>query len=276
MSERILGGDDAAIDAWLRVPRGVDLAERLAVHIEGYPARVAAALREAFPAVAHILGEGSTASLARRFGPRISASLRNLNDIGAALPEFLESDPLAEDLPFLPDLARLEWAVVSCFHSEVPRPFDPRTGEHWTLDEWEQVRIAFQPGLAVVRSAWPIRELREAKDTDRAAIDIDLVDRPDRVLVARQGFEVVVQSIDAVECEALVGLRAGRRLGDVAEELTGGGAELEAVSSLFSRWAARGLVVSCALSAFGGSRGTPCVAAPSRPSKYGRFPDSPF
>ncbi len=257
MSERILGSDDAAIDDWLRVPHGVDLAERLAVHVEGYPARVAAALHEAFPAVAHILGEGSTASLARRLGPRISASLRNLNDIGAALPEFLESDPLAEDLPFLPDLARLEWAVVRCFHSEVSRPFDPRTGEHWTCDEWEQVRIAFQPGLAVVRSAWPIRELREAKDTDRAAIDIDLVDRPDRVLVHRQGFEVVVESIDAVECEALVGLGAGRRLGDVAAELAEGVAEREAISRLFSRWAARGLVVSCGLSAFGESRGTP-------------------
>ena len=245
MSERILGGDDAALDGWLRVPHGVDLSERLAVHIEGYPARIAAALREAFPAVVHVLGEGSSASLARRFGPRISTSVRNLNDIGSVLPEFLESDPLAEVLPFLPDLARLEWAVVRCFHSEISQPFDPRIGEHWTLDEWEQVRIAFQPGLAVVRSAWPIRELREAKDTDREAIDIDLVDRPDRVLVHRHGFEVVVESIDAVECEALVGLRAGGRLGDVAEKLADGGTELEAISGLFRRWAARGLVVSC-------------------------------
>lgn len=245
VSARILGRDAPAVDRWIEVPAGADAALRLAVYTEGYRARVMEALREAYPAAANILGEGSFAALACRYAEQIPAALRNLNSVGAALPAFLSSDRLARDLPFLPDLARLEWAVLECFHSELADPFDASRCVGWSDDEWAGARVGLQPGMALLRSAWPLRELRESRHLDRSAIDIDLVNRPDRVLVYRAGFEVVAESVDEREADAIERLRAGQRLGEVTAALDEAGAEAGAVAGLFARWTSLGLLVSC-------------------------------
>jgi hypothetical protein len=245
VAAHVLTGEGPSVDDWIRVPAGVDEAARLAVHTHGYPARVTESLREAFPATANILGEGSFAVLAARYLAHIPSELRNLNDIGAVLPEFLRSDGLKDDLPFLPDLAGLEWAVTVCFHAELASAFDASICSGWLTEDWERARIDFQPGLAVVRSPWPLRELRETRHLERTQIDVDLVDRPDCVLVRRRGFEVVVESIAEVEAEAIERLRAGTPLGDTIAHLAGAGVGARTVSELFGRWVSLGLVVAC-------------------------------
>ena len=245
VAAHILRGDGPTIDDWVLVPAGVDVATRLAVHTHGYPARVTESLREAFPATANILGEGSFAALAARYLAHIPAELRNLNDVGAALPAFLQSDGLRHDLPFLPDLAELEWAVTLCFHAKLETPFDASVCSGWGMEDWARARIEFQPGLALVRSPWPLRELRETRHSERSEIDVDLVDRPDRVLVRRQGYEVVVESIGDVEADAIERLRAGASLGDTTARLAGAGVAAGALVELFGRWASLGLVVAC-------------------------------
>ncbi len=245
VAARILGRDAPGVEDWVRVPDGVDVATRLAVYTQGYAARVSEALREAFPAVAYILGGASFASLAARYAREVPAGLRNLNHVGAALPAFLADDRLSRDLPFLSDLARLEWAVVECFHGELREPFDVASCSAWDMDDWANARVALQASTAIVRSAWPLRELRDARNSERSAIDVDLVERPDCVLVYRSGFEVVTESIGETEASALVCLRAGQRLGEVAAALDRSGAESDVVSGLFRRCVALGLVVSC-------------------------------
>ena len=168
VAAHILSGDGPTVDDWIRVPAGVDVATRLAVHTHGYPARVTESLREAFPATANILGDGSFAALAARYLAHIPAELRNLNDVGAALPAFLRSDGLRDDLPFLPDLAALEWAVTLCFHAKLASAFDASVCSGWGMEDWARARIEFQPGLALVRSPWPLRELRETRHSERS------------------------------------------------------------------------------------------------------------
>lgn len=245
VAAHVLTGEGPGVDDWIRAPAGVDAAARLAVHTHGYPARVTESLREAFPATANILGEGSFAALAARYLAHIPSELRNLNHIGAALPAFLRRDGLPDDLPFLPDLAELEWAVAVCFHAKLASAFDASVCSGWRMEDWERARIEFQPGLALVRSPWPLRELRETRHSERSQIDVDLVDRPDRVLVRRRGFEVVLESIGEVEAEAIERLCAGELLGDTIARLAGAGVGAQTLFELFGRWVSVGLIAAC-------------------------------
>ena len=113
------GGDEAGGDlvAMLRLPDATDAETRLDVYRNGYPARILEALREAYPSTANICGEGSFANLTRRYLRGCDVSRSSLNDIGRQLPQHCGRDPLAAKLPFLADLARLEWAVLCAFHS---------------------------------------------------------------------------------------------------------------------------------------------------------------
>lgn len=90
-----------------------------------------------------------------------------------------------------------------------------------------------------------MRELRETCRRERSEIDVDLVGRHDRVLVYRRGFEVVVESIGAVEAEAIDSLQDRELLGEVTAKLADSGAEPGSVVELFGRWVSLGLVVSC-------------------------------
>jgi hypothetical protein len=246
MTSQILG-DDAPFpfEDWIRVPDGADPGTRFAVHRDGYPARIASSLAEAFPAVANILGEGSLAKLTDRFIRDGGSLERNLNRVGRSLPTFLESDSLTRELPFLPDLAALEWAVFECFHRATGGDFDASSVGAFSPDDWARARIVFRPGTAVVRSEWPIRELWNTRSLDRSEIDVDLSSRPERVLVYHVGFAIETQAIDAIEAHALERLLEYVQLGDVMSELAERGAEPDRVSGLFAHWTELGLLTEC-------------------------------
>jgi len=245
LAARIVADEGADLDALIGVPPEADPAARLAVYVRGYPARIREALRETFPAVAHILGDGSFAALADRYARAVPADLRNLNLVGAALPAHLESDPASDELPFLPALAELEWAVDRCFHSDLLVAFEPSACSGWSLDDWGRAKIGFQPGLALVCAPWPLRELRETCQHERSEIDLDLDGRHDRVLIYRRGFEVVVESIGADEAKAIDLLQNLELLGEATVKLAESGAEPGSVVGFFGRWVSLGLVVSC-------------------------------
>jgi putative DNA-binding protein len=255
MAARIVDGTqlntaahEAAVPSWL-IPAAETGLERLQVYAGGYPVRVQEALAETYPAVAHLVGDGAFAALARRFAAAVPLHSYNLNDAGLELPAFLRSDRLTADLPFLPDLALLEWHVARAFHAYEQAPLDPATLSGWGVDEWQHAAVRFQPAVAVVTSNWPIRELWECRETPLEAIDIDLRGRADRVLIQRAGFAVVCASVDEDEAGVLGALLAGETLG-VALASVGDREDGSAdVSAWFARWMAGDMITGCELPA---------------------------
>ena len=237
--------DADALAALIAIPDRCDAVTRLRVYANGYPARLEEALKETFPAVEHVVGPSAFAALAYRFAAAVPLYSYNLNDAGEQLPELLRSDPLTANLPFLPDLARLEWHVSKAFHATDEPTFNPAPLAQWSLDDWERAGLCFQPWVAVVESDWPIREIWECRETPVEEIDVNLHDRPDQVLVRRTGFAVICESLDDAEAHALRILLDGRTLGDAMATLTANGEDPAAVSAWFAHWAALRMVVSC-------------------------------
>ena len=219
--------------------------ERLDVYVNGYPARVQEAIEESYPAVTHVIGHRATHALVARYLPALVRHSYNLDDVGAELPGFLRGDALAGRFPFLPDLAQLEWAVAGAFRAHDRPRLDPQPLAAWTDDQWQRAILQFQPSVAVVCSSWPIRELWEARDTPIDAIDIDLRDRPDQVLVCRVGYGVRCESISRDEARGLGALLTGHALGEVSELLGTHGGDPASVSAWFASWMQNGLIAGC-------------------------------
>jgi hypothetical protein len=241
----IQGPEPDGLAAVIAPPPHGTTAERLHVYVAGYPARVYEALAEGFPAVAHVVGAGAFAALAERYAVRVPLDSRNLNDAGAALAEFLADDALTRELPFLPDLAALEWRVLRAFHAADVPPLDARMMADWDVENWEHAVLQLQPSVGLVRSAWPIREIWATRDTPLEEIDVALQDRPEHVLIRRHGFAVHCECIGAEEADALAALLSGQRLGDVAAALAARGGDPESVGTWFARWMAWGVIAGC-------------------------------
>lgn len=256
VADAILGGnlegenrfDASRVLPAIRLPDGADAALRLAIHIDGYPARVREALLESFPAVHHVVGERAFTGMVYRFLPELPEKEYNLNRVGRALADFLRRDPLTERLPFLSDLATLEWRLVEAFHAPSLEPFELGRCAEWREVDWRRAQFRFQPAVSVTCSNWPIREIWQARTLPLQEIKIDLVGRTDRVLVYRRGLAVECESLGESEAKLLCSLLGGLRLGEALEAIEPGEAEDTDLSQWFARWVSLGLITRVARS----------------------------
>jgi len=235
--------------SFLNAQRDTPGLERLTIYAGGYLERTREALADVYEAVEHVLGPRRFTELARAYASRYASHDYNLSLRGRHLPEFLAQHTPSRDLPFLPDLARLEWLICLAFHAfDEPPSFGPaQDGARVTglsLDEWDRAHFAFQPSVGCVASAWPIRDVWEARARPVADVNIDLVNRPQRVLVFRRDTHVVCELLDEGPHRVLEALLSGRTLGDVCRELAEEAREPSPeISAWFSHWVQNGLVI---------------------------------
>ena len=232
MKDRIRRAPPAAAGTdLLTSQRGTPGAARLAVYAEGYLARMREALAEVYEAVHHVLGERAFTDLSRAFAASCPSRDYNLSLAGRGLPEFLPTFPRTRELPFLPDLARLEWLVASAFHAFEEAPLDPAELAKVPADARERLRLRFQPSVGVIASAWPILDIWQARTRPRDEIDVDLRDRPQRVLVARRGLQTRCELLDERQSRLLRGLLSGSPLGLACAELAASDGDLSDIGN---------------------------------------------
>ena len=243
MAARIAPGAAAAPGGQVRLnaQRGAPGEARLAVYAGGYAARMREALAEVYEAVRHVLGDRAFAELSQAYAAQPPSGDYNLTFAVRGLPGFLASHPLSERLPFLPDLAWLEWLVCLAFHAFEQPPIDPAALAGRPPEAWSRTRLHFQPSVGVAASAWPILDLWQARRQPRAAIDLPVAGRPQAALVFRRGLEVRCALL-APEQRALLGrLLEGCPLGEACAAVTQ--PERLPLERWFSQWAADGLIV---------------------------------
>jgi len=165
------------------------------------------ALRAAYPVVAQLLGDESFADLGRALWHAEPPVRGDIACWGESLAAWAQTSVQLQDEPYLPDVARAEWALHQCAGAP-DQPADLATLALLTTQDPAQLRLVLAPGCAVVRSDWPIASilgahleaspsLEEAGAQLRAGVAQDAVVwraglRP-RVRLALAGEAAVVQ-----------------------------------------------------------------------------------
>ena len=247
MKTRILPAErvsSATVAVELNPQGGEPGEERLGVYSGGYTARMREALEEAYPAVRHVLGRHAFSELARDYAVAHPSRDYNLSLAGRHLPDFLPGTLLSKELPFLPDLARLEWQVVESFHAFDLPPLDPSHLAAVPPEEWGRLRLVFQPSVRRIASEWPILDVWEARDRPVSETRIELVNRPQKILVHRNpSAQVCCELLDVRQDAVLEALIFGKTLGELSESLAGDpSGDEESLPAWFARWNAVGLI----------------------------------
>jgi len=192
--------------------RQVDLYRR-AVHFA-----IARALRAAHPVVLRLVGDAFFDEAARCHAVASPPAAGDLNRYGAGFADFLAAYGPASDLPWLADVARLEWAMHESGLAADAPPFDAAALAAVPAGSEESVRLAPHPSLRLVRSRWPVLAVWEANQPGRDGTP-DRTEGADDVMVWRDGGLVVrARLIDAHQARFVEGLLAGQTLGDAAGE----------------------------------------------------------
>jgi hypothetical protein len=174
------------------------------------------ALRARFPAVERIVGEDLFAVAARLFVAVHPPRSRLLMTYGDGFAEFLAGfEPLA-DLPYVPDVARLEAARTRAYHAADAMPLDAQLLRSIAPDRLWNARLSFHSSFELVRSRYPIVTIwaMNADEAELAPVDFD---RAEDALVIRPEHDVQVRALPLGGAAFLLRLHADLALGPAAE-----------------------------------------------------------
>ena len=206
-------------------------------------------LSEAFEAVQKVMGPSAFWDLACAYAVKYPSKHYNLSMAGKNLPEFLKTWPVAAQWPFLSDLAEFEWKVMAAFHAFDEKPFELSSLAGMPAEDWEKIRMVFQPSAHLIRSAWPVLDIWNARKKPVGEIKIDLAGRPQNILVFRQDTEVHTRVMEPNESAFFAEMKKGTPLGKAVEKIALSEEEIPSIQKWFQFWALAGLIIRCETSA---------------------------
>jgi len=197
MRRSLLQHEDAEASAHI-IAAGLPPAQRLDVYRNTMLGVLANALRLSFPAVHRLVGADFFEGAAQRFAREQPPGCADLNAFGADFPDFLQGFEPAASLAYLPDVARLEWAVNRALHACDARSLD--ASQLATLAPSEQDRVSFapHPSISMLRSSFPVDVIWDAvlRQDDASMSAVDLASGPVCLMVERLDGEVQVARLD--------------------------------------------------------------------------------
>lgn len=189
---------DAAA-ALLRSGFGLPPALRLQVYRNNHFESLIDALGAVYPVVRALVGEAFFRRVARRFVQRRPPREPNLQRFGATLPALLARLSAARSLPYLADVARLEWAVHEVYHEADAQPLDAARLAAVPADHQPRLRLKLQPASRFVASHFPVHRIWQTNQPGASAEAVALDEGGVRLLVARREGEVEMRLLGAAE-----------------------------------------------------------------------------
>ena len=174
------------------------------------------ALAAAYPVLQALIGEEDFALLAKDFWHRLPPECGDLAHWGAVLPDFVRNNPMLAQVPYLADVARVEWALHRAA-SAADQPADPASFARLTDTDPDQLGLTLAPGVAVVASPWPVVTLvaaHQGTPPDLPAARARLREgAAETALVYREGLRPAMRDCGPGEQTLLSALLAGTPLG---------------------------------------------------------------
>jgi putative oxidoreductase len=181
---------------WLAGDNALGL-RRLALYRSNVDAAAAKALAAAHPVIRQLVGDEFFDALASAYRREHPSRYGDLNEFGESLADFLGPFPPAQSLPYLPDLARLEWAAHRAYGAADAERLDHAALAAVSPEKQAALSFRFAPGTAVIRSTHPVARIWAVhQPADDRAFEVDL-SMAETALVTRSGYRVVVMAIGA-------------------------------------------------------------------------------
>jgi hypothetical protein len=176
------------------------------------------ALRAVYPVVEKLVGDGFFRYTAHEYLGKHRPRSGNLHDFGDAFAGFLAGFEPAAELPYLPDVAQLEWAWHRAFHAADALVFDLARLGAVPADQHEKLRFVLHPSAQLLASAFPIVRIFEINQEEyNGDVSVDFNAGGARVLVIRRELTVFVEPLAAGEAELLTALAKKQTLGDAVQ-----------------------------------------------------------
>ncbi|MEL6265584.1 MAG: DNA-binding domain-containing protein [Pseudomonadota bacterium] len=232
------GTDEASLASALLapgrpVPDAVRQARRFAVYRNNVVVGLIDAIEATYPAVHALAGADFFRAAAREFVLAHPPESPVLIAWGGAFADWIATFPPAAGVPYLGDVARLEWAWNCAYNAAEAAPLDIAALAALPAETIADTRVALHPSLATVASPYPVVSLwaQATGRLERSALDLAT---GETALVVRPDAAVDVRTIDPGTAAFLDSLADGGSIAGAAAAAGGDEALLaERLAGLF-------------------------------------------
>lgn len=188
-------------------------------------------LKATFPAVHKLVGDAYFTAVAQSFINEHPPQSPVMAEYGDGFGEFIRQSPNAKSIPYVADLASLEWSRLQSYHSA--------DAEVLTLDiltsvdpsDYESLAFNMHPSLFLLSSHWPVgslwSEIISPADAETDKPDIDMK-ASEHVVVVRPEYEVNLQVLPQSGALLLEHLQSGETLFQAVSSVTQNDPEFDA------------------------------------------------
>jgi hypothetical protein len=225
---------------------GAPSLKRFNVYRNNVAVSLRAALAATYPVVKALVGDDFFTVMVRTYVADRLPSSPVLLDYGCDFPAFIETFEPARSLPYLPDVARLEWSFNESYHAADARPVTIDALSALDPDALQRVRFVFHPSLRLIRSDWPVLSIWHAHQKDDPAAHLPGLAqaRAEHGFLVRPALEVQATLLPGEGFQLLAALCDGETLGEAAGALPK--AALADLSAMLTTVFAAGAVVDLA------------------------------
>lgn len=180
-------------------------------------ANLAVAVQTTYPVLEAIVGTAFLAAAARRYAMERPSTSGDLNAYGSDFGDFLARYQPAMSLPYLPDVARLEWLAQQVYGAADAPAQNLAALAATPPEQWGELRFRLDPAHACLASDWPLVRIWEVNQPEyRGDFQVDF-EQAQTVLIHRRPGSVAVEPLYPGEHALLVALGAGLALDSAVE-----------------------------------------------------------
>ena len=210
-AEAMKTGDCSAI-AGLIAEGPLSPQEAIGIYRNTFIAGATKALRLSYPAIERLTGAEFFGQAAAQFIDESPPRSGCLDDYGAGFGEFLGRFAPAAGVPYLPDVARLEWAVNRALRADDEKPLDAKDVSAAARIAPARLVFTAHPSLLLLETAFPADAIWRAVlvEDDDVLATLSLNGGPFFLLVSRDAEGVQVSRNSKGAHAFLSALLAGR------------------------------------------------------------------
>ncbi|HXQ40440.1 MAG TPA: DNA-binding domain-containing protein [Candidatus Udaeobacter sp.] len=208
----VLGRDEASIVEAIHGD-GLDPAARLGIYRNHYLFSLTEALKAIYPVVCRLVDERFFDYAARGFIDKAPPREPCLFEYGAAFPNFLAEFPAAAKVIYLPDVARLEWAINAALHAPAEAPIDGSAFAGVAGADYSKLVFRLQPSVGFLASDWPVDRIWQANRPENENVGpLDLDEGGCCLEIRQQDDAVVFRRLEAGDFALRKALAEGQSL----------------------------------------------------------------
>lgn len=206
--------------------------KRFAVYRNNVHASLATALAARFPVVERLVGDEFFGAMAQVFVRLHPPRSPVLSEYGADFADFIDGFEPAADVPYLADVARLEW--------QRNRAYNAADRDHVSIaalatlppDQIEAARLELHPAAGWITSPFPVVAIWQTNTHDETVKSIHAEASGETALVTRPALDVLVTKLSEGVAPFLDALAGGLPLGTATETALALTPELDLASLL--------------------------------------------